>query len=202
MTRRVCKGQRELSNIHDFQLDRCPYGIPGDRLWVRESFWIAEVEGQGIGNQFLVYDEEMNKEPHPSKLRPTFDMKWGHNPSIHMPRWASRLTLEITNARVERLQKISTQDAMNEGLAPNTMPQRDNDPYCKIDGTIRAFGQLWDSIYVKDTWEKNPWVWVIEFKRASTKYQYNLPRLWETMGRTQRQVYQGEHPAIIESEVI
>ncbi len=97
-------------------MPRCPYGIPGDRLWVRESFWIAEMEGQGIGNQFLVYDEEMDKEPHPSKLRPTFDMKWGHNPSIHMPRWASRITLEVTEVRVKKLQQITEEDAKSEGV--------------------------------------------------------------------------------------
>ncbi len=174
--------QNELSG-YDYRrpcrcmMPRCPYGIPGDRLWVRESFWIAEMEGQGIGNQFLVYDEEMDKEPHPSKLRPTFDMKWGHNPSIHMPRWASRITLEVTEVRVKKLQQITEEDAKSEGVEIMQRPPSvgggtqylapacgDRPSYWEYSAST-AFMYLWETIYGKDAWDNNPWVWVISFKK-------------------------------------
>jgi len=145
----------------------CPYGQPGDRLWVRESFWAVEVEDQGIGNQFLVYDEEfVGSNPKPKELRPTLHLlaqplRWGHHPSIHMPRWASRITLEITAVRVERLKDITVTDAQAEGVTPLGV---------KGDGRRwrAAFRELWDSINAKRKalgWDANPWVWVISFRR-------------------------------------
>ena len=152
----------------DLCLGKCPYGQPGERLWVRESFWAVEVEDQGIGNQFLVYDEEfVGSNPKPKELRPTLHLlaqplRWGHHPSIHMPRWASRITLEITAVRVERVQDISEEDAVSEGVAfCNHGVEHDGRHYrC-------GFRALWDSINAKRGygWENNPFVWAISFRR-------------------------------------
>jgi hypothetical protein len=79
-------------------------------------------------------------------------------PSIHMPRWASRILLEITNVRVERLKSISDGDAIREGCSTADMKSGD----CAAD----VFARLWASIYGEESWQANPWVWVIEFKRV------------------------------------
>ncbi len=132
-------------------------------LWVREKFWIVELPGEGVGNPFLVYDDEMGKKPSPREVRYwplsveqiITGMRWGAHPSIHMPRWASRLTLEITNVRVERLASITEADARAEGVQANP-------------SAIQAYGELWNSINGKKPgcdWAANPWVWCVEFKR-------------------------------------
>jgi hypothetical protein len=177
MTRRVVKEQPELSDDgnrwrwkgKELGTDRplrwiltCPFGQSGDRLWVRESFWAVEVEDQGIGNQFLVYDEEfVGPNPRPKELRPTLQsLRWGHHPSIHMPRWASRITLEITAVRVERVQDISEGDAKAEGL----QDWYGAEPAVTNRGRFHAF---WDSLNAKRgyEWDANPWAWVITFRR-------------------------------------
>ncbi len=81
-------------------------------------------------------------------------------PSIHMPRWASRLTLEITSVRVERLQDISEADAIAEGVRGNA-----SGPY-GCEGLIEDYADLWESINGPGSWDANPWVWVVEFKRT------------------------------------
>lgn len=130
----------------------CPYGRPGDRLWVRESFWIAEVAGEGIGNAFLVYDDEIiGSEPMPRELRRLVSAKtFGHKPSIHMPRWASRITLEITDVRVEAVTSISYNDAKSEGV-----------------DSIEEFERLWKAINGESSWRKNVWVWALGFRVVS-----------------------------------
>ncbi|OIN87843.1 MAG: hypothetical protein AUJ12_00300 [Alphaproteobacteria bacterium CG1_02_46_17] len=148
---------------------KSPYGQPGNRLWVRENYWITEVGGQGIGNKFLVYDEEiLSNEPSPKELRPIeTTLTWGHHPSIHMPRWASRITLEITGVRVERVMEISEADAKAEGVNAD-------DFRSGFDGILGRenrilFASLWDSINGKKpgrSWADNPFVWCLEFKRV------------------------------------
>lgn len=146
-TRRVCKGQRELSNEHDFQLDRCPYGQPGDFLWVREAHLI--VGGVDSANPRVVY-RATNDGPG-SWISPVW------SPSIFMPRWASRLTLKITGVRVERVQEISRGDAMSEGCPFANMAQGPN--------PCDWYRNLWNKINSKKyPWEANPWVWAISFK--------------------------------------
>ena len=128
---------------------RCPYGQPGDRLWVRES--TAE---DCIGSaSFARYTADGF----------TSRIAWWYSrkacPSIHMPRWASRILLEITSVRVERLHEISEADAKAEGV---TLPKRTCTMY---DGIWRdEYHALWESINGPRTWAANPWVWVIEFK--------------------------------------
>ena len=142
----------------------CPYGVHGDRLWVRETWnvftvgWDDYNGGWEIGYQ---YEEIPKKLPeHCNIVYAASHADDGpFRPSIHMPRWASRITLEIASIRVERLQDISEEDAQEEGII--------TDPKlwdaCYIDGFIR----LWDSINAARgfSWERNPWVWVIEFKK-------------------------------------
>lgn len=94
---------------------------------------------------------------HYENVPPADEIRW--TPSIHMPRWASRLTLEITDVRVERLASVSDDDAGKEGYPANPEPYgggMDKWPW---------FRQLWDSIYPDQSFKHNPWVWVIEFRR-------------------------------------
>lgn len=142
---------------------RCPYGQPGDRLWVRERFHARPDKRVFYGVDYPGVESRLL-------------FKW--KPSIHMPRWASRITLEITNVRVERLQEISQRDAEDEGC---TLPclncgytRKDmaihmDHKLCSGDGpgdAIFLFKTLWVSIYSEESWNSDPWVWVIEFKRV------------------------------------
>ena len=146
MTRRVCQGQRELSNVYDFQLDRCPYGVPGDRLWVRETW---RNSSHYDGTPCVCYKaDNMCQCGKPAKVGVDAPyVTW--RPSIHMYKSWARIWLEIIAVRVERLQEITETDAMAEGLQ----------------GYFRAY---WDSLNAKRgyPWESNPWVWVISFKRG------------------------------------
>lgn len=161
----------------------CPYGQPGDTLWVRET--VADVnsemgptllykDGRMVGwEDFCTeFDRDYGAGPsfHYGKY-PGMKNDWtawwsdidlkgegGHwTPSIHMPRWASRITLEITDVRVERIQGISGIDALAEGI--ESVYGKGSD--------ITDFKELWDSINEKRGfgWDKNPWVWVINFRR-------------------------------------
>lgn len=124
----------------------CPYGDVGDHIWVRETFSAVPDHDEPTGCSALLYASDGNG-PYG---------KW--TPSIHMPRWASRLTLEITGVRVERLRDLSEDDAKSEGITPPSGGVLPGWEY-RIN-----FRDLWMSIYGADNWEANPWVWVIEFK--------------------------------------
>jgi hypothetical protein len=129
----------------------CPYGDVGDRLWVRETW--AEVNG----GAFYKADE-----PWPEAYGP--EPKW--KPSIHMPRWAARILLEVTDVRVERVQDITEEDAKAEGVG-DLRPDEEG-PFAVLALRDR-FHRLWDSINAKRGfgWGTNPWVWVVEFKRVT-----------------------------------
>lgn len=120
-------------------LVKCGKGQPGDRLWVRETFQDARRAAAGR----VLY-------------RASGDISCGWKPSIFMPRDASRITLEITGVRVERLHGITVSDAIAEGYDGSV-----NDP---VDPAITWYTGLWDSINGAGAWDKNPWVWVVEFK--------------------------------------
>lgn len=132
------------------------YGNIGDRLWVRET-WAPFFKRTPTSSGCVYRSDIGTYRINPGSLD---NQKW--KPSIHMPRWASRITLEITNVRAERLQQISEQDAIAEGVccAPG-YPHGSNDQHAG------AFKKLWDSINVARDfgWDTNPWVWVVEFKR-------------------------------------
>lgn len=145
-----------------YYLEFCPLGNPGDQLWVRET-WNKH-------GGLLTYraDHDWIEEMRKATVCPA---KWV--PSIHMPRWASRIQLEITDIRVERLQGISQADAIAEGAPAD---------HLQFNSVARGFGfpdfarswfwQTWESIYLRRSganWQVNPWVWVIEFERMEAK---------------------------------
>ena len=134
----------------DQMADLCPNGQPGDRLWVRETF--AEgIHQMADANHWAYAADRFGTQQRLSD-------RW--KPSIHMPRAASRITLEINSVRVERLQDISEADAMAEGVNAGK--------YLGLErANARAFSELWESINGPDSWAANPWVWVIEFRRAA-----------------------------------
>ncbi|HBT0124028.1 hypothetical protein [Klebsiella pneumoniae] len=130
----------------------CPYGVPGDRIWVRETWAEAGASAPDLKLYRANYPEHV-----PSiyeNVPPAEEIRW--TPSIHMPRTASRILLEITGVRVERLRSMSQDDARAEGVIAASGPMEAG----------LAFRELWDSIYGEESWKANPWVWVIEFKRV------------------------------------
>lgn len=187
-------------------LQECPYGKPGDRLWVRETWaapekrmgrvaynadglcgaWLSDGAG---GKTFIGHGRVLEAEGYHQCFpkrgaeshglakyggipRGPYPHKYGWRPSIFMPRWASRITLEITEVRVQRVQEISGEDVLAEGV---TFPGRDGmltiAPIAKLsdDAFLRnAYLQLWDSINAKRgfPWATNPWAWAITFKRV------------------------------------
>lgn len=159
--------------------EECPYGVPGDRLWVKET-WQAwqcvsterdewepitrEVRGGSRWAEWI----ETNGEPDAIEHRATSESVGPWTPSIHMPRWASRLTLEITAVRVERLHEITQADARAEGVVDTTgaWEAATGEPLTDTDqaGPRGAYRALWESINGAGSWEANPWVWVISFR--------------------------------------
>ncbi|CAM7184004.1 Morphogenetic protein [Klebsiella pneumoniae] len=163
----------------------CPFGAVGDRIWVREAF---RVHSRATDVATLVYKasernswtEQTRRVPVAVCNKPATPEKW--TPSLHMPRWASRIMLEITGVRVERLNAISPEDAESEGLERTNFTGFGDEPglpsYPEPDVYFdplkkqwkeyppEAFAGLWESIYGEGSWKANPWVWVIEFKRV------------------------------------
>lgn len=152
-----------------------PYGQPGDRLWVRET-WL-ELHRDHWGDTSLprqaVYNHpwprvnacayRADTSPENDKVRESYGYRW--RPSIHMPRWASRLSVDIVNLRVERLHDISEADARAEGIATLAdggwgWPEWP----CGCTSARAAFMALWKEINGAESWDANPWVWVVEFR--------------------------------------
>ncbi len=163
----------------------CPYGIPGDRLWVRETWRIASINHTIPGADFLTvqFKEGWGVLPHPqpekslfSKLLVHDDLVLGETgiafgkwrPSIFMPRWASRITLEIVSVRVEGLWDITEEDAKAEGCDTFYRDAFSETPDQLYISARDEFTALWDFINgKKHPWLSNPWTWVIEFKRIA-----------------------------------
>jgi hypothetical protein len=171
-TRRILKPQPELTESGWMQwkdgecaadcfasviADDCPYGVPGDRLWVRETWFPTRFDCNDLRDQsFIRYAADGTYDPR----RDCVGRAW--KPSIHMPRWVSRITLEITRVRVERLQEISEHDAMAEGVTPSISGVAgEHEPPPKSHRT--GFVRLWNEI--NGNWLDDPWVWVVEFRR-------------------------------------
>lgn len=169
---------------------RCPYGKPGDRLWVRETTYIwGRWLKNGLGKtgkqkwRFKIEARSITFDPsHPqvaTKNTPKERNMYWKRPSIHVPRWASRMTLEITDVRVERLQSISKADAIAEGIdSPSTAPTNSTPwrnylvkqpagahNFCTPQ---RSYMSLWDSINGTRSSDSNPWVWAVTFKMVQS----------------------------------
>lgn len=158
----------------------CPYGEPGDQLWVRET-WQGPLLDEDQREVFRQDGSDAFKKPEFCAYRATDTLaaidddgnELGWRPSIHMPRWASRIQLEITAIRIERLQDISEEDAKAEGadclISDNVTPETRamlSFPLMENGSPYRnGFAHLWELINGDDAWDKNPWVWVIEFRR-------------------------------------
>ncbi|WP_444934942.1 hypothetical protein [Microbulbifer sp. JTAC008] len=143
----------------------CPLGKPSDRLWVRETHHLSH---QNKVTYRADYPFNPFNEDECGEDCSMVGEKW--RPSIYMPRWASRICLEITNVRIERIQDINGDDANAEGIqswidsfkARPTYHQNSN-----LGGyPVTAFSRMWKSIYGDHSWDQNPWVWVIEFRRV------------------------------------
>lgn len=174
----------------------CPYGQPGDRLWVKENYrftndldrysatQVAQLcldagykspwapihfEADGQRNNWEHTSTPPHKgEPVAGKLRP----------NIFMPRWASRIDLEITGIRVERLQDISEEDAKAEGIEKTPSGFWSLYGQGEVDGTYSprtSYRALWESLNGPGSWEANPWLWVIEFKVIKPKQEFDIP---------------------------
>ncbi len=135
---------------------RCPYGVPGDLLWVRETWATTEQAGVHPSDAEMLY----------RATDPDWETMdgWRWSPSIFMPRWASRLTLRITSVSVERVQEITEEDAMREGVKAESVSTHPG-----IYSYRAPFVELWDSINSERGfgWDANPWVWVVAFERVS-----------------------------------
>lgn len=170
---------------HDYKADRfvrekCPYGTVGDRLWVRESGWIDDEK------RFFAYHStptlsrcaddprgvfiEVAPEEVSSWSKDDYEKGgWKRCPSIHMPRWASRITIEVIEARVQRLQDISDEDILAEGI-----PENPEGVFPQSIGWLTSwrksqFQKLWDSLSGKKpgcAWKENPFVWAVSFRRV------------------------------------
>lgn len=138
-----CMGSQEFAAKH------CPYGVPGDRLWVREAVRCFEwMDGGETSVEYVAS---------PGVFHPDAEWVWKREslPGMFMPRGLSRVTLTITDVRVQRLQDISTRDCWAEGIPSSP----DVDP-------VHEFQELWCDINGASSWDANPWVWAITFNRA------------------------------------
>ena len=144
----------------------CPLGQPGDQLWVREAIFPAPLELQSIPPRETLWniayrDGKQLEKLAPAAYNPTIYNYERWTPSIHMPRWASRIDLLITGVRVERLNSLTNADAKAEGYpAEREIDGGATDPWL-------WFRDLWDGIYPDNSFKANPWVWVIEFERVA-----------------------------------
>lgn len=173
----IVSGSTEAECAHELAKHGiCPYGQPGDRLWVRESWWQAgdwqatypeDDTGAWFGSKRVVYSADGTPPNEPNASYPDGlrngaysaaapNKIWRHRPSIHMPRWACRILLDITGVRVERLHDITTEQIIAEGISTS---MREHDAEVDL---RRQWRELWES--TGGDWEANPWVWVVEFQ--------------------------------------
>lgn len=160
-----------------WDMTKCQNGEPGDQLWVRETFLmdkrdptlaVMSADGFSVGKPPSDKFSDVGKHADVAKLKE--HEFWVTKPSIFMPRWASRITLEITSVRVERLQDISAADALAEGArrfddggySLQKYPANYYDCH-----HINNYADIWESINGAGSWGLNPWVWVLEFKEIT-----------------------------------
>ncbi len=129
----------------------CPYGVPGDRLWVRETYTMAERLMSLVKTPCYRADEGITE----NNRLADGSWPWKWTPGIHMFRAHSRITLEVTHTSVEPLQEISAEDAWAEGV-----------PYSPDVNPIHEYREIWERINGAGSWIADPWVWVVHFKRV------------------------------------
>jgi hypothetical protein len=170
-TRRLVKPQPAIATPSCFDVTKCPYGVVGDRLAVKEAAWMwCERRRNGVtptGRPKWLYEPARPWPSHyqaDSLTRPTYNVdspdtgnQWGWRLKVarFLPAWAVRTHLEITNVRVEWLQEITEDDARDEGWHP-----------ADGQGPVEWFEDLWNSINGPGSWDLNPYVWVIGFRRV------------------------------------
>ena len=162
-SRGICSSAPDWSHII-----KCPYGQPRDRLWVRENCqgWVFDSTGESVV-RFEAdgkFEEIENSPDSGDRWTGLYHYRGKHGamvPSIHMPRWASRILLEIISIRVERLQDISQADAQAEGWNPLAEDGKNPAPL----DPKSWYQMLWNQINGAKSWDADPWVWVIEFRR-------------------------------------
>lgn len=183
-TRRISKvhqsgGRRYVNDNGTARQDVvCPYGQPGDRLWVREACRAEELPTGEDGVRYLADDAFNLIDDMRSAAVKWLTMHWYRGlraatvPPIHMPRWASRIDLLIKSVRVERLQDISEPDCWAEGIAQVdgmlddlAISNKARRMGMSFEDAAPTFAALWESINGAGSWEANPWVWVVEFER-------------------------------------
>lgn len=173
----------------------CPFGAVGDRLWVRETWSDVNLEGTpavayradgdvySLMNDKLLLDDEGAFNYDDPRIAKYHFAAWysdlvggvegNWRPSIHMPRWASRILLEITGVRVERLNDISEEDARAEGIVDGGCLNCGEPEPCNClnpePDAVDSFAALWMEIYGESSWNDNPWVWVVEFQRVEAR---------------------------------
>lgn len=151
-------------------IEDCPFGKPGERLWVRETTEADQDRGDTVALSRYAADRAPvlyagSEDPEYNGSAAHWDYPRRSRPSIHMERWACRILLEITDVRVERLQDISRADIRAEGLqCPPELASDDVSPNYR-DWYPAAWKELWNS--TGGDWDANPWVWVVEFKRVT-----------------------------------
>jgi hypothetical protein len=153
------RGESSYETMLRQVLEGCPYPV-GMRLWVRET-WAPLPGGPCDPSNGVIYRASEPENP-----------KWLWKPSIFMPRWASRINLEVTEVRVQRLKDISEEDAKAEGAEFGEWYSGYGvfaEPTCEASqakSSYRSgFGFIWENVHGLDSWELNPWVWVYTFKR-------------------------------------
>jgi hypothetical protein len=166
---------RRIIKNHDCAVCRktCPYGVPGDRLWVRESWnlarpslmdgkYVEECEAWGSKVPICGPVDGWSVWYSADEIDPGAPLVERYRPSIHMPRWASRITLEVTDVRVQRLQEINEDDAREEGVRYSDCAEPG---VTTATVTMRdAYKTLWGEINGAKSWDENPWVWAVSFK--------------------------------------
>jgi hypothetical protein len=156
----------------------CRYGVPGDRLWVRESFQPLLADGfegklnykTGEGYQIGYCATDGIQEYFDCSTDSAFCSKI--TPSIYMPRWASRITLETTDVRIQRLNEISDEDCIAEGIdydkgtmhCANYLDLKDDERIGRWLGPKGSYASLWEKINGKGSWDANPWLWCLSFR--------------------------------------
>ncbi len=164
----------ELAGLKNAYHWTCPYGAVGDRLYVREAGWIdpakeffayrasPQIAYDLHGGGLIQSDEDVET------ITAKLDKTWKRSPSIHMPRWASRIKLAVESVRSERVQDISEKDALAEGI-PKDSRKKAMTPngFVRCDWPQWSFHQLWDSINAKRGygWVRDPWVWALGFNQ-------------------------------------